>query len=295
MKEFRLALRQLIRSPGFTLLAIITLGLGIGANTAMFSVINSILLKPLPYPDSAQLDRIDRATAQNPQGRVSPADFLDLQRQMQAYGEIGAYALGDTSLSEPGQPAEMVQALRTTANFFSVLRVQPQLGRDFLPREDLPGTIASLSSVNVAGSNASAAEPTSSAAPSASMANLTRSWACCPRGSTTGVTSARSISSARLLSTNRNPFFKKKNYEEGREMIVLTESEESQNGLPLFPRAMEIRQGQARFPFPPLRRRGRWKSENQKQDQLSHSRKYSLTLRENKKRRRRASAPKGNH
>jgi putative ABC transport system permease protein len=139
MMDLRLGLRQLLRSPGFTLLAIITLGLGIGVNTAMFSAVNAILLKPLPYPDSAQLDRIDRATPQNPQGRVSPADFLDLQREASRYGEIGAYALGDTSLSEPGQPAEMVQALRTTSNFFSTLRVQPQLGRDFLPREDIPG------------------------------------------------------------------------------------------------------------------------------------------------------------
>jgi putative ABC transport system permease protein len=139
LSSLRLAARSLLRSPGFTLLAIITLGLGIGANTAMFSVINSILLKPLPYPDGAQLARIDRVTPQNPQGRISPADFIDLQREMQAYGQIGAYALGDTSLSEPGQPAEMVRALRTTANFLSVLRVQPQLGRDFLPREDLPG------------------------------------------------------------------------------------------------------------------------------------------------------------
>ena len=139
LTNLRLAVRTLAHSPGFTFLAIITLGLGIGANTAMFSVVNSIMLKPLPYPDSARLDRIDRATPQNPQGRVSPADFLDLQRQMQAYGEIGAYALGDTSLSEPGQPAEMVQAMRITANLFSVLRVQPQLGRDFLPNENLPG------------------------------------------------------------------------------------------------------------------------------------------------------------
>jgi len=139
LSSLRLAVRSLARSPGFTLLAIITLGLGIGANTAMFSAVNAILLKPLPYPDGAQLDRIDRATPQNPQGRVSPADFLDLQREAGRYGEIGAYALGDTSLSEPGQPAEMVHALRTTSNFFSVLRVQPQLGRNFLPREDLPG------------------------------------------------------------------------------------------------------------------------------------------------------------
>lgn len=139
MINLRLAVRQLIRTPGFTLLAIITLGLGIGANTGMFSILNSVLLKPLPYPQSEQLDRIDRATPQNLVGRVSPADFLDLQREMRGYGEIAAYTLGDTSLSEPGQPAEMVRALRATANFFSTLRVQPQLGRDFLPREDLPG------------------------------------------------------------------------------------------------------------------------------------------------------------
>ena len=139
LSSLRFAGRSLAHSPGFTLLAIITLGLGIGANTAMFSVLNSLLLKPLPYPDSTQLDRIDRATAQNPQGRVSPADFLDLQREMRAYGEIGAYALGDTSLSEPGQPAEVVRTLRITPNFFSVLQVQPQLGRDFFAQEDLPG------------------------------------------------------------------------------------------------------------------------------------------------------------
>ena len=90
--------RSLIRSPGFTLLAIVTLGLGIGANTAMFSLINAIILKPLPYPASEQLERLDRATPQNPQGRISPADFIDLRREMQGYGDIGGYTLGDTSL-----------------------------------------------------------------------------------------------------------------------------------------------------------------------------------------------------
>src|SRR5204862_3945481 len=90
LASLRFAIRSLARSPGFTFLAIITLGLGIGANTAMFSILNSILLKPLPYPASEQLERIDRATPQNSQGRISPADFLDLRREMQTYGEIGA-------------------------------------------------------------------------------------------------------------------------------------------------------------------------------------------------------------
>src|SRR5256714_6839674 len=137
--NLRFAFRSLLRSPGFTFLAIITLGLGIGANTAMFSIVNTVLLKPLPYPQNEQLQRLDRVTPQNPQGRVSPADYLDLQREMQGYGEIGAYALGDTSLSEPGQPAEVVRALRITANLLSVLSVQPQLGRNFHPREDVAG------------------------------------------------------------------------------------------------------------------------------------------------------------
>ena len=105
--NLRLALRQLTRSPGFTLLAVITLGLGIGANTAMFSVLNGIMFKPLPFADTAQLDRIYRATPQNPDGNISPADFLDLLRAKDGYGDVAAYSAGGASLSEPGQPAEI--------------------------------------------------------------------------------------------------------------------------------------------------------------------------------------------
>ncbi len=139
LKDLRQGVRTLLKSPGFTILAIVTLGLGIGVNTSMFNVVDGLMFKPLPYPDCAQLERIDRATAQNPQGRVSPADFLDFQREAGRYGEISAYALGDTSLSEPGQPAEMVRAMRITSNFFSTLGILPQLGRDFRPRENIPG------------------------------------------------------------------------------------------------------------------------------------------------------------
>ena len=139
LKDLRLALRQLARSPGFTLLAIVTRALGIGANTSMFSVLNSILLKPLPYADGAHLDAIYRATAQNPAGAVSAADFLDLQRAIGGYGEITAYAYANMSLSEAGQPAEMPRALQVAPNFFATLRTRPQLGRDFQTREGLPG------------------------------------------------------------------------------------------------------------------------------------------------------------
>ena len=139
VRDLRFALRQLFKSPGFTILAIVTLALGVGANTAMFSVLNGVLLKPLPYPDLAQLDAIYRTTAQSPAGSVSPADFRDLQREMGGYGEIAAYAYANMSLAEPGQPAEMPRSILVTPNFFSTLGIRSQLGRDFQPGEDLPG------------------------------------------------------------------------------------------------------------------------------------------------------------
>jgi putative ABC transport system permease protein len=139
LKDLRFALRLLAKSPGFSILAIVTLGLGIGANTSIFSALNSIMLKPLPYPDGARLESIFRSTAQNSEGGISPADFLDLQREMHSYGEIAGYSRGDTSLAEPGRPAEMVYALRVTSNLFSTLGIRPQLGREFRSAEDLRG------------------------------------------------------------------------------------------------------------------------------------------------------------
>jgi len=139
LRDLHLSGRSLLKSPGFTFLAILTLALGIGANTAMFSVLNTLLLKPLPYPDREQLDRIYRATPQNPDGNLAPADFLDLRRAQDGYGELAAYTAGDTSLAEPGRPAEMAYAARSTANLFALIGARPQLGRDFRPGEDTPG------------------------------------------------------------------------------------------------------------------------------------------------------------
>ena len=134
--DFRLAL---LKSPGFTFLAIVTLGLGIGTNTAGFSIFSGILLKPLPYPDTAQLDRLYRATTQNRDGHFSAADFLDFRRAVAGYGELAAYTAANASLSDPGHPAEFAYAARSTPNLFAVLGIRPQLGRDFRPGEDTPG------------------------------------------------------------------------------------------------------------------------------------------------------------
>ncbi len=137
--DLRLGARVLFKSPGFTLLAIVTLGLGIGANTSMFSVLNGTLLKPLPYPDSGQLVRLYRATAQNRDGHFSPADLITFQRAMPGHGQVSAYNIASASLSEPGQPAESTVAARSSTNLFSLLGIRPQLGREFRPEEEAPG------------------------------------------------------------------------------------------------------------------------------------------------------------
>jgi putative ABC transport system permease protein len=139
LRTMRFGLRSLSRSPGFALLAIITLALGIGGNTVMFSAFTSIMQKPLPYPGQEALQRFYRTTPQDGSGDFSPADFRDLQRAAASYGEVAAYTPSDSSLSEPGRPAEMVSGVRCTANLLEVLGEPPQLGRNFLPNEDLPG------------------------------------------------------------------------------------------------------------------------------------------------------------
>jgi predicted permease len=139
LRDLRLAIHSLRRSPGFTLIAVVTLALGIGANTSAFSILNALLLRPLPYPDSGQLDRIFRATAQNSRGSFSPADYLDLKSGMNGYGEIAAYGVADMSVAEPGKPAEVAPGLRVSANLFSTLGIQPRLGRSFRADETILG------------------------------------------------------------------------------------------------------------------------------------------------------------
>lgn len=133
------ALRSLARSPGFTLLAIVTLALGIGANTSMFSVVNGIVLKPLPYAESERMDRIYRTTTADPDGGVAAPDLAHVAPDLSSYGDIASYAYASMSLSEPNEPAEIAEGIRVSANFFRVFATQPQLGRAFRPDEEIEG------------------------------------------------------------------------------------------------------------------------------------------------------------
>lgn len=174
--DLRLGVRSLLKSPGFTCVAILTLGLGIGANTLMFTMMNGIVSKPLPYPGVEQLARLYRATAQNPNGHVAPADFLDFQRALGARDAVAAYTPASASLSEPGQPAEMAYAARSTANLFAVFGTSAlSSAATSCPRKRRPARTALSSSAGGSGSTATSATRTLSAARSGSTASRTRS------------------------------------------------------------------------------------------------------------------------
>lgn len=138
-RSVRFAARSLVRTPGFTVVAVVTLSLGIGANTAMFSVLNGIMLKPLPYPAPAQLEAVYRVTPQDSRGALSVADFLDLQAETGAFASVAGFAYGDVSLSAPGEPAEFADAIRVTSNFFATVGIRPAKGRDLRAEEMQPG------------------------------------------------------------------------------------------------------------------------------------------------------------
>src|SRR4051812_19160458 len=137
--DLRLAFRSLAKTPGFTFIAIITLTVGIGLNVSMFSLVNSLLLQPLPFPQSERLIKLHRATPQNSRGGFAPADYLDLKRAEAPFGQFAGYTNTDVALSEPGQPAELHGLLRVTTDFFAVLQVQPVLGRTFRTDEESAG------------------------------------------------------------------------------------------------------------------------------------------------------------
>jgi putative ABC transport system permease protein len=137
-QDLRLGERMLRKQPGFTLIAVLTLTLGIGVNTAVFSVVNAVLLQPLPYKDSRQLVGVWEVQGQSCCVMFSPAEFLDYQVQNQSLSEMAASRLMFVSLTGQGD-AEQLNGLIVSANFFSLLGVMAEHGRVFQPADGVAG------------------------------------------------------------------------------------------------------------------------------------------------------------
>jgi len=137
-QDVRYALRQLRRNRGFTVVAVLTLALGIGANTAIFSVVNGVLLNPLPFPNANRIVSMFQEHANFPKGSISYPNFLDWRRDNRSFEAMAAYRSTDGSITGVAQP-ENVRAQRVSANFFPILGVNPILGRNFTSEEDRRG------------------------------------------------------------------------------------------------------------------------------------------------------------
>jgi putative ABC transport system permease protein len=140
-RDLRYACRQLRNNPGFTVVTILVLAVGIGANTAIFSVINAVLLRPLPFPHPGQLVQIWES---NPlhgrvQETVSPYNFVDWQKQSASLVQLAVYEYESLALTTRGAP-ERMDAAFVSSGFFRVFQVGPQLDRTFSPEDDRPGS-----------------------------------------------------------------------------------------------------------------------------------------------------------
>src|SRR3954454_3544124 len=143
IQDVRYLLRALRKNPGFAVAAIIVLALGIGANTAIFSVVNAVLLRPLPFGEPERLVRLWHVPpAKSFPGMktfaLSAANFLDWKAQSHAFEGMAIYGFRSFTMTGGSEPTSL-QAAGVAADFSPVLKVQPMLGRAFLPEEDHPG------------------------------------------------------------------------------------------------------------------------------------------------------------
>src|SRR5262245_29388043 len=137
-QDVRYSVRGLLKSPGFAAVAILTLALGIGANSAIFSFVDGVLLKPLPYPEP---ERIVLVWEKPPDGGinvVSAMNFLDWRSQSSVFTSVAASTGRSTTLTGRGDP-QLLRGARTSAGYFDILGIKPALGRTFAPDEDTPG------------------------------------------------------------------------------------------------------------------------------------------------------------
>ncbi|HEY2016135.1 MAG TPA: ABC transporter permease [Bryobacteraceae bacterium] len=143
--DLRFALRSLRKNPGFTLLAILVMGLGIGANTAMFSVVNSVLLKPLDYQDPSRIVTLSSLwKVSGNHGQVSGPDFHDWHDQSTAFSAMAYYANDSTAAVKARSGAEYGSVATVSPEFFRVFQVEPVVGRLFSPEEQVPGSAAAV-------------------------------------------------------------------------------------------------------------------------------------------------------
>src|SRR5215813_12835957 len=138
LQDLRYAVRQLRKNTGFTVIAVITLALGIGATTAIFSMVEAILLRPLPYPQASRLMLLHESSEQIPDMSIAMANFDDWRKQNTVFENLAAYQADDVVLTGRGDP-ERLQLRRVTSSLFPTLGVQPILGRAMLPEEDKVG------------------------------------------------------------------------------------------------------------------------------------------------------------
>ncbi len=138
LQDLQYAVRQMRKSPGFAFVAILTLAIGIGANTTIFSVVNGVLLNPLPYPDADRLVVLFHNKPNFAKGSISYPNFLDWQRDNRCFEAVAAYRNGDAKLTGSGEP-ENLSGRMMSAGFFEMLGVKPLLGRTFTADEDRLG------------------------------------------------------------------------------------------------------------------------------------------------------------
>lgn len=134
-RDFLYALRSFRRTPAFTLVAVLTIALGIGANTAIFSVVHAVLLKPLPYQTPSELLRIQTSWTGTPQAAISPAEFLDYRERLAETADLGVYVVGNVTLTGSGEP-ERFRAAFVSQGVLEALAVPPLRGRWFTAEED---------------------------------------------------------------------------------------------------------------------------------------------------------------
>jgi predicted permease len=140
INDIKFGIRQLSKNPGFTLVAVVSLALGIGANTAIFSTIDAVLLQPLPYADSHQLVKMDETMPDGRHnGRISGGAFSDWQAHTQLVEHVALSGRSDFNLTDMDQP-ERIRGIKVTADYLRVLRVDPIMGRGFAPGEDQLGS-----------------------------------------------------------------------------------------------------------------------------------------------------------